>query len=309
MMTDSLTTAIKLAVIFILLFMVPLGCTNGSGSGTSSLNSALSANPVVDYSKFAKATTVCSPLNGASNLNPSPYITYANGLTGRVYSLNSGATIPQNLAQQFASSSDVGINLFLNDLNVPTRLFSEGFPNAAGQLLADSNGNTLVEYFGIQVSSSIQLTATDAPGPYQLALISDDGSTLSVKTFGNNNYTTLINDDGTHPSKMTCASSPVTLSTYDQIPIQVQYFQGPRYEIALMLMWRPWPKNAADVQDPLCGTEGNYQFFNPNVSPPTPQSNYQALLARGWKPLLPTNYVIPELGFNPCVVPGYFTAQ
>jgi len=292
----------------IVLALALVACSNWENFSLSSKSSSQSLG--IDYHRFAAATTVCSPLNGAGpTTDPSIQITYLNGLSGRLFSLNPGAPIPQNLAQQFQYSSDVGINLFLNDLNVPTRLFTEGFPNAQGQLLTNAAGTELVEYFGMQLQSAIQLTFNDVPGAYQFAVISDDGSTFSLDPMSNNNFTTLIDDDGTHPSLMKCANSPISLSRGQQIPMKLQYFQGPRYHIALMLMWRPWPAKSADVQDPLCGSEGNNQFFDPNTVPSTPTQNYQDLLARGWKPLVPGNYIIPDLSFNPCNVPNYFGAQ
>ena len=153
------------------------------------------------------------------------------------------------------------------------------------------------------MESNIQLGPTDSAGAYQLAILSDDGAILSVKGPGTDTFVPFINDDGTHPTTMTCATTPLTINAYDLIPIQLQYYQGPRYQIALQLLWRPWPTSGSAV-DPLCGTSGNYQFFNPDTAPSTPQQNYLNLLARGWKPLAPANFVIPYSGINPCNTSG-----
>jgi hypothetical protein len=238
-----------------------------------------------------------------------PTLAYTYGLAGRIYSLNAGQTLPNNLAELFSRSTDQGVNLFLHDLNVPTRLFTEGFPAADGHFLKDDNGNELLEYFGIDMYSSIQLAPTDAEGSYQLALLADDGATLDIMSGAAlNQYTNLINDDGMHMTHMACATEGLQLSRYQQIPIHLKYMQGPRYHIALMLMWRPVPKGGQSTNDVLCGTEGNSQFFDPNNNS-APEQNYTDLLSRGWVPLAPQNYVIPQQqAFNPCAVPDYWSA-
>lgn len=248
---------------------------------------------------YDRSTTVCDPMNG----NQSIFGGEINGLQGRLY-----AMAPQNqgvydhVADYINDGIDTGTDVFLNSLNVPTRDFTEGFPAADGRLLS-FNGSILFEWFALYMESSIQLGPTDSAGSYQLALLSDDGAILSVKGPGTDTFTPFINDDGTHPTTMTCATTPLTISEYDLIPIQLQYYQGPRYQIALQLLWRPWPTTGSAV-DPLCGTSGNYQFFNPDTVPSTPQQNYLNLEARGWKPLAPANFVIPSSGINPCNTSG-----
>jgi hypothetical protein len=294
-------------------FSPATGLNNSEATGTLSVPDTITPvttpDPTVSTGtttvipgQYPQGTTVCSPLNGG----PVMPLNYVNGLAGRLYSLDTGAPTPNSLSQMFSDSTDVGINLFLDDLNVPTRLFTEGFPAADGTLLQNAQGKTLVEWFGMDVYSEIQLGPSDVEGPYQLAILADDGANLMIKAIGNNDYTKFIDDDGTHPTKMSCATSPLVINSYDRIPMHMQYYQGPRYEIALQLMWRPWPKDASAVKDPLCGTSGNYQFFDPTKTPSEPLQNYKDLLARGWKPLAPVNYVIPELGYNPCHVPDYW---
>ncbi len=191
----------------------------------------------------------------------------------------------------------------LMTLNVPTRDFTEGFPNANGQLLT-FNGSVLLEWFALFMESEIQLGPQDAPGSYQLALLADDGAVLSIKAPGNDSFVQFINDDGTHPTTMACATTPLVLNSYDTVPMQLEYYQGPRYQIALQLLWRPWPTSGSAV-DPLCGTSGNYQFFDPDNIPSTPEQNYLNLESRGWKPLTSSNYVIPNGGSNPCNTTGF----
>jgi hypothetical protein len=273
-----------------------LGCQSSSGpsgAATTSQN---------DVTKFDMATTVCDPMNGGYQ---SIFGSEVNGLQGRLY-----AMAPQNdgvynhVADYITYGIDTGMDVFLNSVNVPTRDFTEGFPAANGQLLT-FNGSVLLEWFGLFLESEIQLSSTDPQGPYQLALLADDGAILYIKSPGNDSFTPFINDDGTHPTTMACATTPLVINQYDTIPIQLEYYQGPRYQIALQLLWRPWPANG-NANDPLCGTSGNYQFFDPDTNPSTPEQNYLDLESRGWKPLAPANFVIPNSGVNPCNNTTYF---
>jgi hypothetical protein len=101
---------------------------------------------------------------------------------------------------------------------------------------------------------------------------------------------------------MGCETDRVTLSQGSRLPAQYNYFQGPRYHIASVLMWRPYPTDPNQVTDPLCGQEGNNLFFDPTQTPSAPSQNYADLLSRGWQPLQPANYYLPQAvgPNNPC---------
>lgn len=69
---------------------------------------------------------------------------------------------------------------------------------------------------------------SDPEGDYQIALLADDGAVLQASDTGAG-FTTLIDNDGTHPTKMACASRTVHMSRDSRIPIKLDYYQGPRY--------------------------------------------------------------------------------
>jgi hypothetical protein len=279
-----------------LICLVDIACGTGcqkSGSTAAGSGSATTA--------FQRASTLCQPLAGGYT---SIFADETSGLQGRLY-----AMAPQNFGvynhvQDYITYGiDTGTDVFLSDLNVPTRQFSEGFPTASGNLLM-FNGGVLVEWFAMHLESEIQLSSSDAPGQYQFAVLADDGAIFSIKAPGNDSFVQYINDDGTHPTTMACSQTPLTIGSYDTIPMTMDYYQGPRYEIALQLLWRPLPLDG-NIQDPLCGTSGNEQFFNDTHIPSTPQQNYLDLESRGWKPLGPANFVIPGGVINPCTIPGF----
>jgi hypothetical protein len=95
-----------------------------------------------------------------------------------------------------------------------------------------------VEWFALDMSGMISLSSSYASGDYQFALDSDDGSILDID--GN----TIVNNDSQHATTMVCAKASVNLKQGDLHSIRVRYFQGPREEIALRLLWRPASQNS-----------------------------------------------------------------
>jgi hypothetical protein len=186
----------------------------------------------------------------------------------------------------------VEASFYFFQMNVPTRYFTQGFQNQNGTSLMRPDGSILFEYFYLHFDSQLKLPGGTGSKQYQFGLISDDGAILKVNTGAG--YNTWVNNDGTHPTQFACAAQPLTLNDQAGIPISVDYYQGPRYNIALMLMIREWTDDTQsgssfNPNDPLCGAQGNDLFFDYQTVPSTPKSNYQALLSRGWK-VVPAEY-------------------
>lgn len=244
------------------------------------------------------------------------------GVRGQLYYLNSTQPHYTRVTDYFtygifAQGIDnmtglaTNIVLYFNQIFVPTRPFDRGFTMQSGHTLQTEEGNTLYEYFAIRHEGRLQLGSKPS-GLYQLAILSDDGSVLNMD-FGNG-YQTVIDNDGNHPTRFGCANAAVQIGSDEKIPYILDYYQGPRYHIALILMWRPWPMSVTDptqpasvaeANDAFCGVYGNSFYFNSNTNPPTPSANYNALLSRGWEPVAPENYLLPSAGqTNPCNEPA-----
>ncbi|HTE45174.1 MAG TPA: PA14 domain-containing protein [Gemmatimonadaceae bacterium] len=101
-------------------------------------------------------------------------------------------------------------------LNVPDRSFTEGFPGVPGGL---------IEWFGIRFDAKIQIA--DA-GSYRFLLTSDDGSKLYI------DGDSVIDNDTLHPMTQRTGTKTLAAGTHT---IRVDYFQGPRYDIGLILQW------------------------------------------------------------------------
>jgi hypothetical protein len=164
-----------------------------------------------------------------------------------------------------------------------------------------------MEWFGIRYNSLLRLTANQPAGEYQLAILSDDGAIVSASVDGSGNLTTVINNDGAHATEMGCAAQTITMSANSQIPIQIDYFQGPRYYITNMLMWRYIPADAdpSILNDPLCGLTGEDSFYDATQNPSVPNQNFAALLSRGWEVVPAENFLLPNQNpLNPCYAPN-----
>jgi hypothetical protein len=131
-------------------------------------------------------------------------------LKGDIYFLPEGATsLPD-----FSSLTSAG-SIYAKSLDIPTRSFTSGFPGVTDRF----------EWFAIRYTGTFYV---DREGDYAFRLVSDDGSRLFID--GNK----IVDNDGVHPTQS--ASGNAYLSR-GQHSIEVDYFQGPREEIALQLFW------------------------------------------------------------------------
>ncbi|OFZ84891.1 MAG: hypothetical protein A2603_11850 [Bdellovibrionales bacterium RIFOXYD1_FULL_55_31] len=238
------------------------------------------------------AQAVCDPFGKSSNAG------LLNGLEAKLFSAENGK-------HQFKKASDylrygkmADVDLFFNQLYVPTRPFDQGFMTQDGSLLKTENGDTLYEYFGLHFESEIGLAPNDKPGMYQIAVLSDDGALL--RYLEKSGFKTLVDNDGDHPTQMGCAKHVIELNENTRIPIDLDYYQGPRYHISLVMLWR-LVEPGESLKDPSCGKQGNALFFDSTKIPPAPQPEFQNLLKRGWKVMNPENFFLPgAVKTNPC---------
>jgi hypothetical protein len=270
-----------------------LGCQK-SNSNPQSTNSISS----FDVNRYAINKTVCDPLGSGSGATNSAISDPTQGLQASLFYLTANQPRYHDVESMIANGHPSHESLFFADLNVPTRLFSAGFPLQSGGSIKDDSGQELIEYFALRMEGVLHLAPDEAEGDYQVGMLSDDGTVWSLaSTEEADNFTVLLNNDGDHPTKMGCGPI-IHMTRWTTLRMRVDYYQGPRYHIALVPLWRN--VNTGSATEPLCGQSGNSLFFDSyNNSAPTPA--YQQLLARGWHPLATGNYTVPtSAGYNPC---------
>ncbi|MBL7714464.1 MAG: hypothetical protein JNL01_03285 [Bdellovibrionales bacterium] len=266
--------------------------------------------PVVVDNTIDPTKTVCNPfLDNPGHVGSS----FKNGIVAKLSYLPEASTAEyyKDLAFYAANATSVDATLFFSDLNVPTRKFDLGFITEKNEFIVNEKGNTLYEYFSIHFESQIALEPGDVEGPYQFALLSDDGSVLSVDT--GSGFQKLVDNDGTHPTKFMGAQTPVQLIHGTSVPIKLDYYQGPKFHISVILLWRPWPGTGSGqppVTDPEQGKYGNSRYFDYTQVPSTKKQAYNDLIARGWKVVPDSNFQLPSsVATNPCsAVPPVLTS-
>ena len=135
--------------------------------------------------------------------------TVANsGFRGQIYYLEPGTRRLPN----FAALKPVGV-IYTPYLCVPPRSFDEGFPGITERF----------EWFAIDYTAHFWISE---PGTYRFALASDDGSILYIDD------KRVIQNDKQHP--VIEKSGKVKLKTGVHT-IRVSYYQGPRFQVALVL--------------------------------------------------------------------------
>lgn len=165
--------------------------------------------------RIVRAAALCAPLLLAPHLhaqgNPGAFGTAGNApfaLKGQVYFLPEGTErLPDfsRLRPQGTISTTV--------LNIPSQSFEHGFPGVTDRF----------EWFAIDYRGAIVLPAA---GSYRFRLMSDDGSRLLI------DGRQVIDNDGVHGESPEEATVELGEGVH---AVEVQYFQGPRYEVALVL--------------------------------------------------------------------------
>ena len=142
----------------------------------------------------------------------------------------------------FSSLTPIG-SIYTSVLDIPTRSFTTGFPGVTDRF----------EWFAIRYTGTFNV---DTEGNYAFRLVSDDGSRLFI------DGKKIIDNDGLHATQSVSGNAYLTSGQHS---IEVDYFQGPREEIALQLFWTP-PGGSEEIANP------QYTPSSPTPASPTPQT-------------------------------------
>lgn len=280
----------------------------GSSNPTDSTNPADQiADPGKEY--YSNLTSIAS--SGSyicSALGTKEVVSDKSGLKAELRYLNSNNTFTTAQKNSLLSVNYFDENLpyiskaeetiYLNDVNIPTRLFSSGFAKPNGDLLKDNSGNVLIEYFALKMEAVLKLSANDEEGNYLLSTISDDGTVVQIKE--NNVWKTIITNDGAHSTKMGCADAPIKFTRNSEVPIRIYYNQGPRTEIANVLVWKKVDGITAQDHLQYCDSASSTSFWDPNLSSNNEGPWIKDVYSLGWSIVKPQNFMLPNSEVNPC---------
>ncbi len=288
-----LSRSVALAAVVVLIST--MGCAPQNKSAESSTLAEAAQVATFDANLYPLNKVVCDPFEGGGAVD------VQGGLKTELYYLTPGQSY-NHVADYIAHGHRSEQTLFFSQLYVPTRMFSLGFNTETGGQIKDDAGNSLIEYFALKFSSVLKLAADQPEGLYQFSILSDDGAVMRIRDT-DGVWKTLVDNDGNHPTRMGCGTTTLEMRHDTERMLEISYYQGPRYHISLIPMFRR-VTSAQAALDSSCGTSGNSLFFNPNANSAI-QAAYQNLLGRGWQPLNKNNYSLPNTAmFNPCTTTG-----
>lgn len=134
------------------------------------------------------------------------------GLRGDIFAL------PPNTQRlpDFSTLTPIG-SVYARVLDISPRPFDAGFPGVTDRF----------EWFALRYFGKFR---TSRGGAHGFRLVSDDGARLVI------DGRVVVDNDGVHPPTSVSGSIDLTAGEHTMV---VEYFQGPRVEIALQLFWTP----------------------------------------------------------------------
>lgn len=251
-----------------------------TGTGDSSGNNETSpgnTNDDEDASLCEDNTStnlICNPLNNnqdnGETIIDTPSVPKRRlGLIGHIYE---GKSQWNNIETYFIEGYRHPEEVYFSNFNIPKRSFNSGF-GQANQFLKDSKGEKLIEWFAIKVTGHIALPENEESGFYHITSTSDDGIQILV------NGKKIINNPNTHAVTIDCASELIYLEKSKELPFELNYFQGPRYHIALQVLIKKVDNPEAFKKSSLCRKEA---------------SNHTGLVKEGYKIITPPWFTLPN---------------
>jgi hypothetical protein len=290
-----------IAFTFVALMSTLAGCSSGGGPASAATNSSSqfdtstpTPRPAATPYPWAAATPsptpaneqgdpgICDPFSSGADQDQ---VSTRVGLIARLSYVPDGSKDSVKVVEDvFRLGTQLNANIFLNQVNVPTRNFTEGFGSAGREPLKDGNGNKLTAWFGMQMETVLKLPTNMQPGYYQMLLISDDGAVLRLKE--NGVYTNIVDNNGTHATASACATRALYFDANTSYEMKLDYHQGPPDRIALMMMWKKVSSATADASIALCHTENDTGFYAQTATSP-----FNQLLMTGFE-------IVPSAAFE-----------
>lgn len=216
--------------------MPPTGTVSGSLSadatvtikqadGTEQTTSTSTSNPdytfenvpegeaTLEYESGGKTVTQEVQVNAGEETKTNPFGStqeLLNSLKAQIYEMESTAKSVNDIQ----IDKPLGDAFYSREINIPKRGFEDGFPGLTNRF----------EWFGVIYEGTITAPKT---GEYTFWITCDDGGVVYI------NGSAIVNGDGKHAAKT--YSGKISLTAGQKYQFMVKYFQGPRYNIALVL--------------------------------------------------------------------------
>jgi hypothetical protein len=220
------------------------------------------------------------------------------GLRSNLYYLTAAQqqNPPSSVADLISIGTKSSTTILLSQLMVPTTSFSKGFTTTSGSVIRDDAGQTLFEWFALDIETTVLLDpAKNIEGTYQFSILSDDGAIVEIQDPTTGKWSELINNDGAHATRFGCDLSGYKMTKDTRLPMRVRYYQGPRVAIAVALLWRLMPTDPTLIKDKECGVSNGDSYYYGDISNNPPNYTdfaFGGLVKRGWQALTPKNFVI-----------------
>ena len=133
-------------------------------------------------------------------------------MCGDVYQL-----APWTMNLPLFSELDAEAPIYTTSLAVYSRFFTAGLPNITSR----------TEWFGVNYQGRF---GVDKAGKYEFDLLSDDGAKVYIDD------KLIVSDDTIHSAQRSRSKIQLTTGAHG---IRVSYFQGPRIEVALVVLVKP----------------------------------------------------------------------
>lgn len=215
---------------------------------------------------------ICNPLGGDDD----PAGDYeapdtTKNKLGLIASIYEGDKSFVNLDKYITSGIKHPVDLYFSNFNVPTRSFDQGF-GSDDAFLKSVKDEKLIEWFSIHARGFLLLPQAEESGFFHVVTQSDDG--IRIKVGGE----VILENDNTHAPTIDCASKVIELKKGEKKAFELQYFQGPRYHIALVTMIKRIEDPTVFMKSGNCKTK--------NV--------HSVMEAEGYKVIGPSWFVLPD---------------
>jgi hypothetical protein len=228
---------------------------------------------------------VCDPFGNDQGASSDQF-----GIYAKLYDATPAIGNVKVVADVVKKEHELPADLYFSRLNVTPRDFSQGFAGPDGVPLKNLKDETLYEWFGLRFTGRFALTSNETAGYYELATHSDDG--VIVKSVLNGEKREVVNDDGWHAPRVGCAKEFIYLDKNSSVEFEIDYFQGPRHRISMVLYWR----KVADNIDELSKVRRSSMCGKSSGEATVPQ-----LTNEGFYKLKAENFLLPaSIGYNPC---------